>query len=85
VGSEWLLGVRPEWNGLRIDPCIPAHWDGFYMKRVFRGATYEITVLNPEHVSRGVARMTLDGLDVGGVELPASGDGKRHTVEIVLG
>lgn len=85
VGSEWLLGVRPEWNGLRIDPCIPAHWDGFYMKRVFRGATYEITVLNPEHVSRGVARMTLDGLDVGGVELPASGDGKVHTVEIVLG
>jgi cellobiose phosphorylase len=55
------------------------------MKRVFRGATYEITVLNPEHVSRGVARMTLDGLDVGGVELPASGDGKVHTVEIVLG
>jgi len=85
VGSEWLLGVRPEWDGLRIDPCIPAHWDGFSMRRVFRGATYEITVVNPEHVSRGVARMTLDGSDAGGVLLPALGDGKTHRVEVVLG
>lgn len=85
VGSEWLLGVRPEWDGLRIDPCIPAHWEGFSMKRVFRGATYEITVLNPEHVSRGIAKMTLDGAGVDGVKLPTLGDGRVHRVEIVLG
>jgi cellobiose phosphorylase len=52
---------------------------------VFRGATYEITVLNPEHVSRGVAKMTLDGLDVGGALLPALRDGKTHRVKIILG
>jgi cellobiose phosphorylase len=46
---------------------------------------YEITVVNPEHVSRGVARMTLDGSDVSGVLLPALGDGKTHRVEVVLG
>jgi len=77
--------VRPEWDGLRIDPCIPAHWEGFSMRRVFRGATYEITVLNPEHVSRGIAKMTLDGAGVDGVKLPTLGDGRVHRVEIVLG
>ena len=85
VGSEWLLGMRPEWDGLRVDPCIPEHWEGFSMRRIFRGATYEITVLNPEHVSRGVAKMTLDGQEVDGVVLPALGDSKAHRVTVVLG
>jgi cellobiose phosphorylase len=85
VGSEWLLGVRPDWDGLRVDPCIPAHWDRFCMKRDFRGATYEIRVHNPDHVSSGVARMTLDGSKVDGNLLPTLGDGEVHHVEITLG
>lgn len=85
VGSEWLLGIRPEWDGLRVDPCIPSHWDGFYMKRQFRGATYEIHVHNPERVSSGVCKMTLDGGEVKGNLLPALGDGKAHRVEVTLG
>ncbi len=52
--TQWILGVRPEYNGLRVDPCIPAEWDGFQTRRVFRGAIYEIRVMNPDHVCRGV-------------------------------
>lgn len=85
VGSEWLLGVRPEWDGLRIDPCIPAHWDGFSMRRNFRGATYEIHVKNPDHVSSGVFRMIMDGRKIDGCLLPIVGDGRVHRVEITLG
>ena len=43
--TQWILGVRPEYNGLRVDPCIPAEWDGFQTRRSFRGATYEIQVM----------------------------------------
>lgn len=85
VGSEWLLGIRPEWNGLRIDPCIPSHWGEFYAKRKFRGATYEILVRNPNRVSSGVSRMTLDGGEVKGNLLPALNDGEIHHVEVILG
>ena len=85
VGSEWLLGIRPEWEGLRVDPCIPASWDEFHVKRRFRNATYEISVRNPRHVSSGVSKMTLDGGEVEGNLLPALGDGKVHVVEVTLG
>jgi cellobiose phosphorylase len=85
VGSEWLLGIRPEWDGLRIDPCIPSHWGEFYAKRKFRGATYEILVRNPNHVSSGVSRMTLDGGEVKGNLLSALNDGEIHHVEVILG
>jgi cellobiose phosphorylase len=85
VGSEWLLGIRPEWDGLRVDPCIPANWDEFHVKRRFRNATYEISVRNPRHVSSGVSKMTLDGGEVEGNLLPALGDGKAHVVEVTLG
>src|SRR5664280_1634101 len=54
---DYILGVRPSYDGLIIDPCIPAAWDGFTVTRRFRGAIYEIQVRNPEHVQHGVARL----------------------------
>ena len=59
--SQWILGIRPEYDGLRIDPCLPADWEGFIVERSFRGCRYRIEVRNPRHVSRGVAAVKLDG------------------------
>ncbi len=83
--SQYILGVRPELDGLRIDPCIPPTWKGFSVDRVFRGDTYGVVVRNPRRVSRGVARMTVDGKPVEGNLVPVFGDRAKHMVEVVLG
>jgi cellobiose phosphorylase len=64
--TQWILGIRPEFDGLRIDPCIPPEWDGFSVVRVYRGCRLHISVHNPEHVSRGVRKMELNGQAVDG-------------------
>jgi cellobiose phosphorylase len=83
--SQWILGIRPDYEGLRIDPCIPSSWDTFTVKRVFRGSTYTITVNNPNHVCKGVASMMVDGFSVKDTLVPAFSDGKEHIVEVTLG
>lgn len=53
AATRWMLGIRPDFDGLLVDPCIPAGWDGFSVTRKFRGATYHITVKNPAHICKG--------------------------------
>jgi cellobiose phosphorylase len=79
VGTEWLLGVRPEWEGLRIAPCLPADSPGFHMTRRFRGATYRI------RVTTGAPRreMRVDGRLTPGEIVPAFGHGV-HVVEVLV-
>ena len=69
--THWLLGVRPETDGLRIDPCIPKAWPGFSMRRHFRGKTVHIEVKNPAGVSSGVKSLTVDGRLLAGNLVPA--------------
>ena len=61
VATKWLLGVRPECDGLRIDPCIPSHWKTYRIIRPFRGAIYDISVKNPSGVEHGVKAVYVDG------------------------
>ncbi|MBE2214652.1 MAG: N,N'-diacetylchitobiose phosphorylase [Opitutaceae bacterium] len=67
---QWILGVRPELDGLRIDPCIPKAWPGFKVTRVFRGKTVKIEVKNPASVSKGVKSLTVDGKAIDGNLVP---------------
>ncbi len=83
--SQYMLGIIPDYDGLKIDPSIPSAWDGFKATRQFRNATYQITVSNPSHVSKGVKSVTVDGNAIEGNVLPVFADGKEHTVEVVLG
>jgi len=82
--SQYILGIKPDFDGLSVDPSIPHEWDGFTATRKFRNATYNITVKNPDHVCKGVKSMTVDGNAVEGNVIPAC-DGGVHTVEIVMG
>ena len=82
--SQYILGIAADFDGLKIDPSIPHEWDGMKATRQFRGATYDITVKNPDHVCKGVKSMTVDGRAVDGNVIPVM-DGGRHTVEVVLG
>jgi cellobiose phosphorylase len=81
----YIPGVRAEWDGLRIDPCIPAESEGYAVRREFRGATYDITVSNPHHLSRGVEQVGVDGQKHETNLLPVFGDEQVHEVKVVLG
>ncbi len=83
--TQYILGVRPDYNGLVVDPCIPASWDGFNVTRMFRGTEYNIVVKNPAHVCKGVKKLVVDGKEVEGCIVPAFSDGNCHEVEVVLG
>lgn len=83
--SHYVLGIQPEINGLRINPCIPAVWDGYEVKRVFRGKTWRIVVHNPEHVCRGVTRLLVDGVEMTGNLVPENLPGDEHLIEVWLG
>lgn len=80
VSTQYILGIRPERDGLRIDPCIPSTWPGFTTTRIFRGATYEITVENPAHLCKGVRSLLVDGEPIKGNLLPLAPAG--HTVRV---
>jgi cellobiose phosphorylase len=83
--SQYILGITPDWDGLKVDPSIPAAWDGFSATRQFRGDTYEIEVKNPNHVCKGVVSLTIDGNAVDGNVIPVAGDGASHKVVVTLG
>ena len=85
VISNYILGIKPDWEGLKINPCIPHTWDGYQVSRRFRGATYAIAIENPSHVCRGVKQVTVDGQAIEGNVLPVFADGKTHQVTVTLG
>lgn len=83
--SQYILGVRPDYDGLVIDPCIPRGWKKVTVQRVFRGATYDITIRNPKRKSKGVAELIVDGRKVRGNKAAIFGDGQVHKVQVTLG
>jgi cellobiose phosphorylase len=85
AATKHIMGVNPKHNGLEVNPCIPKAWDGFTAVREFRNSKYEITVKNPENVSKGVVSMIVDGQKIEGCIAPIFNDGKTHTVEVIMG
>lgn len=83
--SQWILGIRPEYDGLRIDPCVPPGWDGFTVRRMFRGTPYRIEVKNPQGVTKGVVSISLDGRLLEENLIPPMEDSTLHTVEVIMG
>lgn len=83
--SQYILGVIPDYDGLKIDPAIPKAWDGYSITRKFRNDTYNITVTNPDHVSKGVKSVVCDGKAIDGNVLPVFNDGAVHQVTVQLG
>lgn len=85
AATEWVLGVRRDYEGLRIDPCIPSHWKKCSLRRPFRGDIYEVEIENPKGVEKGVKELYVDGQPVQGNLVRVFGDGKTHKVLAVMG
>ena len=83
--TQYVLGLRPELDGLRIDPCIPHTWPGFRATRRFRGKTIQIEVKNPEGMCYGVKSLTLNGQLLRGKLVPADQLVDKNVVEVVMG
>jgi cellobiose phosphorylase len=83
--TQYILGIRPDYDGLVVDPCIPAEWKGFKAKRIFRGKTFNISIENPSSVSKGVKELFVDGKKVDGNIIPLDLGGKEVAVRVVMG
>ena len=83
--SQYILGVYPTLKGLQIDPCIPKDFGDYTLTRKYRGATYNISVKNPENVEKGVKSMTVDGTQVEGNVIPFVEGKTSYNVEVVMG
>ena len=82
--TQWILGVRPTFDGLEIDPCVPADVREYRALRRFRGAAYDIRVENPDGGTGGVREIRIDGERIDGSVLPVFGDGRTHDVVVTL-
>lgn len=82
--SQGILGVKPEYEGLKIDPCLPKELTDLTIRRRFRGSDYVIHVVNRAGDEKGRIRLTLDGKPLDGQIVPASAQGGTHTVEAVI-
>ncbi|MFX0075816.1 MAG: GH36-type glycosyl hydrolase domain-containing protein, partial [Candidatus Hermodarchaeota archaeon] len=85
AATDWILGIKPEFHGLKLDPCIPKKWDKFQVIRHFRNAIYNIQVQNPKHFSKGIEEIKIDGKKLEMNLLPIFKDGKKHKIDVVMG
>jgi cellobiose phosphorylase len=83
--TQYILGIRPDYEGLIIDPCIPKDWKNYKVARLFRNTKYAIEVINPKGVYKGVKKITVDGKEIEGNILPLFKDKKTHNVKVIMG
>ena len=81
--TRYIMGIRPQFDALEIDPCVPADWKEFEAERVWRGARFRIKVENPDGVMKGVKQLYLDGVPV--TEIPVKEAGSTHEIRVVMG
>ncbi len=83
--SQYILGVQPDYDGLRIDPCTTSDFGDFTLTRKFRGCEYTIEVKNPNHVQKGVVSMLVDGKETEGNLIPHVDGRKSCSVQLIMG
>lgn len=79
---EYMAGIQADYSGLRINPCLPAHWKEIGVRREYRGAIYEILIQNPEALETGYLGIIVDGVAMNGRTVPVFSDGKTHRIEV---
>jgi len=84
AATKYILGIRPTYNGLIIDPCIPSDWKGFNVVRKWRKATYNINVKNPNKVEKGIRSIKLNGNEIQG-PIPIQNEGSINKIEVIMG
>lgn len=81
--TRYMLGISPDYDELKVDPCIPANWKAFRVTRVWRGAEYDIRVSNPSGVMKGVTEIRIDGVKTD--KITPMDAGSSHVVDVTMG
>ena len=84
AATKYILGIRLKYDSMVVDPCIPAEWTGFDVKREWRGAQYNITVKNPDSVEKGVKSISLNGKTITG-PIPEQAQGSVNEIVVIMG
>lgn len=83
--SQYILGIKPDYNGLKIDPCVPSFVEEFSIQRIFRNAKFDIHVKNPNHVEKGIVSMIVDGVHIDGCIIPIQKEKTFYKVSVIMG
>ena len=83
--TQFILGIKPDYKGIKIDPCLPRSNKGYKVTRKFRGATYEIEIANPNGVEKGVKELYVNGNKIDGTIVPMAKAGETVNVKAILG
>jgi cellobiose phosphorylase len=81
---EGVLGMRPDFYGLRIVPAVPKEWDGFEIEKDFRGKHLHITVKNPDHVEHGCKKLSVNGRELEDNYVPESLMTKQTEIVVLM-
>ena len=84
AATEWMIGARREFEGLRVDPCLPSHWERARILRPFRGDLFEIDILNPDRVGSGQLEVEVDGKSSDGNLIRSTEGGKRRQIKVLV-
>lgn len=82
---DWILGIRLERRGMKIDPCIPSEWEELSVTKIIRGVTYRVEIRNPQKISKGVKSIHIDDVESQSSLIPYFEDGKTHEIKILMG
>lgn len=83
--SQYLLGIQPDYDGLRIDPCLPDELKEIGLNRTYRDAKYHIHITKPDGIEKGVHKMLVNGKEVEGNLLRPLDGCTEYNVEIIMG
>ena len=83
--AQYILGIQPDYHGLKVDPCIPKSWKEYKINRKFRGVDYKITIKNPKGISKGVEKIIVDGKSQTDNVIPVLSNKTSHQIEVIMG
>ncbi len=83
--TQYILGVQPDYAGLKIDPCIPSKWKEIKITRIFRKKSLNIVIKNPKGVQKGVKQLTLNGEEISGNLISPERMKEENEVFVVMG
>ena len=85
AATHYILGIRPEYSGLRIDPCVPSSWRSFHIRRSFRHKIFDINIENEKGVQKGVEKIIINGSEIKGNLIPIEKMEDQNTVHVSMG
>jgi N,N'-diacetylchitobiose phosphorylase len=85
VATQYILGIRPDYNGLIVDPCITPEWKSFKVTRRFRNKDFHFEIQNKSGVQKGVKKLILNGSEIKGNLIPLNMMKDKNEVVVVMG